>query len=149
MAQGFQVRFTGGRELVAALTALGSLRRVTGAMTRAGKRALQPIADEAERRAPRSPESTGQLAAGVTVVRLTRRQGAQADAVTLAVGVTGPHRQLAHLFEFGFTQRDGRQYPARPFLRPAWDGGKARALSAFRGELWAFIKRAARRAKMR
>ena len=147
MAQGFRVRFTGGRELEAALHELGSLRRVKSALTRVGKRALQPIADEAQRRAPKG--DTELLSSGTAVVTLTRRQGASADAVNLAVGFTGPHRALAHLFEFGFTMRDGRRYAARPFLRPAWDSGKDRALSDFRGELWAFIKRAAKRAGRR
>ncbi len=141
-----QVTFSGGRELQAALKELGSLRRVTSALTRSGKRALQPIAEATRQRVPRDTEA---LAKGVQVVRLTRRQGGSADAVSLGVVFTGPHRTLAHLYEFGFTQRNGQPYPARPFLRPAWDGGRDQALSGFRGELWAFLARAAKRARRR
>ena len=146
MAQTFTVRVTGGRELEAALRELGSLRRVKGAITRAEKRAIEPVAAEAARRAPRG--KTGLLAGGVTVARVTRRQGASADEITHAVGVTGAHRFLAHLFEFGFTRR-GVHYPARPFLRPAWDGGKQGVLSDFSGALWGIVQRAARRARRR
>ena len=140
----FNVAFSGGRELERALRELGSLRRVKSALTRSGKRALQPIAEATRQRVP---EDTGQLAAGVTVRPLTRRQGGSADAMTLGVVFTGPHRTLAHLYEFGFTKRNGQPYPARPFLRPAWDGGRDQALADFGGELWAFLARAAKRAR--
>ena len=142
----FNVAFSGGRELERALRELGSLRRVKSALTRSGKRALQPIAEATRQRVP---EDTGQLAAGVTVRPLTRRQGGSADAMTLGVVFTGPHRTLAHLYEFGFTKRNGQPYPARPFLRPAWDGGRDQALADFGGELWAFLARAAKRARRR
>ena len=139
-----KVTFSGGRELERALRELGSLRRVKSALTRSGKRALQPIAEATRQRVPRDTE---ELAKGVTVRRLTRRQGGSADAVSLGVVFTGPHRTLAHLYEFGFTKRNGQRYPARPFLRPAWDGGRAQALADFGRELWAFLKRAAKRAR--
>ena len=141
----FNVAFSGGRELERALRELGSLRRVTSALTRSGKRALQPIAEATRQRVPRG--DTEALATGVTVRRLTRRQGGSADALTLGVVFTGPHRTLAHLYEFGFTKRNGQSYPARPFLRPAWDGGRDQALADFGGELWAFLARAAKRAR--
>ena len=139
-----QVTFSGGRELEASLRELGSLRRVKSALTRSGKRALQPIAEATRQGVPRDTEA---LAKGVEVRRLTRRQGGSADAVSLGVVFTGPHRTLAHLYEFGFTKRNGETYPARPFLRPAWDGGRDQALADFRGELWAFLARAAKRAR--
>ena len=141
-----KVTFSGGRELEAALRELGSLRRVKSALTRSGKRALQPIAEATRQRVPRDTEA---LAKGVTVRPLTRRQGGSADAMTLGVVFTGPHRTLAHLYEFGFTKRNGETYPARPFLRPAWDGGRAQALADFGRELWAFLARAAKRARRR
>ena len=141
-----QVTFSGGRALERALRELGSLRRVKSALTRSAKRALQPIAEATRQRVPRE---TGQLAAGVTVVPLTRRQGGSADAVSLGVVFTGPHRTLAHLYEFGFTQRNGQPSPARPFLRPAWDSGRDQALTDFGGELWAFLARTAKRARRR
>ena len=139
--------FSGGRELEAALRELGSLRRVKSALTRSAKRALQPIAEATRQRVPRG--ATEKLAKGVEVRPLTRRQGGSADAVSLGVVFTGPHRTLAHLYEFGFTKRNDQPYPARPFLRPAWDGGRDQALSGFRGELWAFLARAAKRARRR
>ena len=140
-----QVTFSGGRELEALLRELGSLRRVKSALTRSGKRALQPIAEATRQRVPRG--HTEALAKGVQVVRLTRRQGGSADAVSLGVAFTGPHRTLAHLYEFGFTKRNGQPYPARPFLRPAWDGGREQALADFGRALWAFLARAAKRAR--
>ena len=139
-----KVTFSGGRELEASLRELGSLRRVKSALTRAGKRALQPIVEATRQRVPRDTEA---LAKGVEVRPLTRRQGGSADAMTLGVVFTGPHRTLAHLYEFGFTKRNGQPYPARPFLRPAWDGGRGQALADFGRELWAFLKRAAKRAR--
>ena len=139
-----QVTFSGGRELEAALRELGSLRRVKSALTRSGKRALQPIAEATRQGVPRDTEA---LAKGVTVRPLTRRQGGSADAVSLGVVFTGPHRTLAHLYEFGFTKRNGETYPAQSFLRKAWDGGRDQALADFGGELWAFLARAAKRAR--
>ena len=142
----FKVAFSGGHALEASLRELGSLRRVKSALTRAGKRALQPIAEATRQRVPRETEA---LAKGVTVRPLTRRQGGSADAMTLGVVFTGPHRTLAHLYEFGFTKRNDQPYPAWPFLRPAWDGGRDQALADFGRELWAFLARAARRARRR
>ena len=141
----FKVAFSGGRALERALRELGSLRRVKSALTRSGKRALQPIAEATRQGAPRG--ATEELAKGVTVRPLTRRQGGSADALTLGVVFRGPHRTLAHLYEFGFTQRNGQPYPAQPFLRPAWDGGRDQALADFERELWAFLARAAKRAR--
>ena len=70
-----QVAFSGGRELEASLRELGSLRQVKSALTRAGKRALQPIAEATRQRVPRDTE---ELAKGVEVRPLTRRQGGSA-----------------------------------------------------------------------
>jgi hypothetical protein len=35
--------------------------------------------------------------------------------------------------------------PARPFMRPAWEAGKMRALGAFGRLLWVEIEKAAKR----
>ena len=142
--QSFHVSLRGAEELQRALRELGSLRRIKTAISRTSRRVLEPIAEATRARVPRG--ETKLLAGGVEVVRLTRRQGADPNTVSFAVGFTGPHRSLAHLWEFGFTRR-GRSYPGKGFLRRAWDGGKGKMLDDFQSDLWAYLERAAKRAR--
>ena len=144
--QSFHFSLRGAEQLQHALRELGSVRRIKTAISRTSRRVLEPIAEATRAEVPRSNKSTGLLAGGVAVVRLTRRQGAHPDTVSFAVGFTGPHRSLAHLWEFGFTRR-GRSYPGKGFLRLAWDGGKGKMLDDYQSDLWAYLERAAKRAR--
>jgi len=72
----------------------------------------------------------------------------KADAknyVEVHVGVAGIKQSIARGFfqEFGTVEN-----VAHPFMRPAWDGNKDKALTTFKADVWAEIeKAAARRAK--
>lgn len=155
----FRAELKGARELEAALRELP--RRIgKGAIRRALKKAAQPIADDAKGKVP---VRTGLLQEKIQIgARLTRRQrrarGRVGDRnqvdVFIGIGLGGWH---AHLVEFGTGPRvqksTGRfvgQMPARPFMRPAWEAGKNRALDDFARLLWIEIeKSAARLAKRR
>lgn len=119
-------------------TAKGIVRRV---LRKAGK----PIADQAEQLAPRD---TGTTAKSITITsKLSKRQGSlhrkndQADVEMFIGPGTMPQ---AHLREFG-----GDGHPPKPFMRPAWDSNKDRALETIKTEMWVEIQKSAARAAKR
>lgn len=122
-------------------------------LTGAGRAALTPIVRDATRLLKGvTTARTGTLAKSVRVsTQVARRQRGSTPrgAVTVYAGATSPH---AHLIEFGTgpryqksTRRYTGQVPARPFMRPAWDTGKAQALAKFTDELRKRLNRTAAR----
>jgi len=115
-------------------TARNVLRRVA-------KSVLQPIAQRAQSLAP---VEVGRLRRSIVVSdKLTRRQKSQfqrddPNDVIMFVGA-GALAQ-AHMMEFGTTD-----ISPRPFLRPAWDGGKDKVLQSIKDQLWIEIQKAAAR----
>ena len=91
---------------------------------RLARTALEPVARQARSAAPRD---SGELADSIVVQPVGRRSA--------AVGPTAPH---GHLVEMGTVSM-----AAQPFMRPAWDTGKA--LSDVGRGLWTTIARAAKR----
>lgn len=149
--------------------ALGEFSKATarGIITRALKKAAAPIEAQAENNAPKA---TGQLKRSVQTVVIrqnagkaafaqamrsgaSRSEAAQAarsanrDAAgagasaTVRVQATAPH---AHFIEFG-TQTA----PAQPFMGPAFQSGRGKAVSAIKTELGKEIDKAAKRAARR
>jgi len=126
--------------------ALGELPKATGKniLRRVLRKAGQPIADEARQLAPRD---TGELLRSIGVgTQLTRRQRAQhrrmfrddRASVEMFVGPGGLAQAVTQ--EFG-TYKE----PAQPFMRPAWDANKMKALGTIKLELEAEIDKAAKR----
>jgi HK97 gp10 family phage protein len=133
---GFSFELHGVKELERALKQLPKATAKT-VLRRAASKALQPVAVDAEQRAPRL---RGELAESVDVTtKLIRTQPGPTSkrGVTVYVGPTAPH---GHLVEFGTSHS-----PAQPFLRPAWDGNKDLVLSIFKREIWTELARAAAR----
>lgn len=132
------VRVEGLRELE---RALAQLPKATGknVLKRTLMKAGQPIEVAAEAQAP---ELRGHLKRSIsTSTKLTKRQKSQhrkQSTVEVFVGAGGLPQ--AHLQEFGTVD-----HPPQPFLRPAWDANKMRALESIKGDLWAEIKKAAER----
>lgn len=62
----------------------------------------------------------------------------QVGEVVVYVGASHPMGAHAHLVEFGTVKT-----PAQPFLRPAWDRQKGKALRIFQAEIWKEIVKAA------
>lgn len=106
------------------------------------KKAGRPIAADAAVRAPRD---RGDLAESITVkTELSRSQRRKMrkskGEVVMFIGAARPKGAHAHLVEFGT-----EKMAAQPFLRTAWDAGKAAALETIKTDLWKAISRAAKR----
>lgn len=152
----FRMDLHGAKALEAALRQLPK-RIGKGAIRRALKKAVQPIADDAQSRAPVGRDREGgehlrdKIAVGTKLSKRQRRsraRGSDPNRVDVYVGAQ-PARH-AHLVEFGSGPRRTKSgkstgvMPAQPFMRPAWDSGKRRALRQFEKLLWREIEKSAR-----
>lgn len=149
-----RMELQGAKELEEALRELPK-RLAKGAIRRALLKALEPIAEDARARVHRL-RGFILRAIGVSTV-LSRRQRKQRSTMKgdIEAYVGAAPARHAHLLEFGTGPRqtkDGKstgQARAFPFLRPAWESGKAAALALFAKLLWAEIERAATRLRKR
>lgn len=143
-----KVDFTieGLSDLETAFEELGNVNQRRASARRAMKKAAQPIADTAQRLAPRDK---GNLAESISVgTRLSRRQAKlhrkmfrdDRAAVEMFIGA-GP-LSSAHNQEFG-----NQNTPPQPFLRPALESGHMGYLNTISAELWADIQKTAARAE--
>lgn len=115
-------------------TAKNVIRRVL-------RKAGQPIADRARELAPvEHGDLRDSIAVSTKLSKSQRRKHRKGgkDDVEVFVGA-GPHPQ-AHLQEFGTSE-----FPAQPFLRPAWDQHKRGVLESIKGLMWEEIRKAADR----
>lgn len=128
--------------------ALGELPKATAknVLRRVGRKALEPVARDAEARAP---VLSGQLKIEIGVgTRLTRRQAALHRRATRGAGkafvevFAGVGRSVpqGHLREFG-----GDGAPPHPYMRPSWDANKMRVLESIKDDLAEEIRKAAER----
>lgn len=117
--------------------ALGQLGKATGrnVLRRAGIEALQPMAQDAARRAP---ELFGDLSESISAS--TRRPRRHRKEAEVEVYMGPDQNPAAHLQEFG-TKHHGPQ----PFMRPAWDAGKGEVLASLKESLGTQIGKAAKR----
>lgn len=128
-------------------------------MTRILLKAGVPIAVTASRLAPRNPRRTrgpslsSSIAVSTKLSRRQRRRQLKKDGAIVFIGPRVPH---AFLIEIGTgprwqktTQRYTGHTPAHPFMRPAWESEKNRALTIIREEIWIELSRAARRLRKR
>jgi HK97 gp10 family phage protein len=149
----------GAKELEAALLALPKRVR-KAAIRRALIKSAMPIAQHARALVKANSTRTGRLERVINVAttlsrrqRRSRARGADRKAVEVFLGA-GPARQ-AHLIEFGTGPRvhkDGSStgaVRAEPFMRPAWEGGKMKALEDFGRMLWDEIARSAKQVAAR
>lgn len=149
------IRVEGLRELQEALAELpkATSRNV---VRRALIEALAPMERHAEGLAP---ELTGELKGTIeTSTKLSKRQMSQhqaefgGKAVRTAEGFRSDPKTEIFMFmgpagsaksivqEFGSVNQS-----PKPYMRPAWDSGKAKALDTIRTEMWAEIDKAAKR----
>ena len=148
MAEVFKVE--GLKECEAALVALAeefNLSRATAKNTiaRGLIDAAEPVVGDAEARAP---VLKGTLRDSITAsTQLTRRQKSQTrkeSPVEVYIGAGGLPQ--AHLQEFGTSE-----FPAQPFLRPAWDGNRFlvldRIVSSLQNQIEKTRQRVARKAE--
>lgn len=125
-----------------ALAEVGKKSTQKNILVRTLKKAAKPIDDQASSLAP---VETGRLQVSViTGTQLTRSQRSSAYRAG-KLGVAEVHVGTA--LSRGLFQEFGTvKMPAHPFMRPAWDSNKAKALSIIGTELWVEIKKAADRA---
>lgn len=146
MARGVTVQTSGFADLD---RALGELGKATGrnVMRRAGIKALEPMAEDARRRAERNNWS-GDLAASIAVstkaAGYARRRGRKQNEVEVYMGPGGTSGGKAppqgSLQEFGT-----RHHAPQPSMRPAWDAGKGQVLDDLKQSLGDEIMKAAER----
>ena len=160
------IKITGLRELSANLEEF-SRATSRGILTRTLKRAAEPMRQEAQRLAP---VVSGELRDGIIVEVVKRNAGTAAHAQTMRSGGSKADAALAartanreaagrglsaevsvrstawhsHLVEFGTVATT-----AKPFLRPAFEGGKDQALSTIKTILADEIAKTAKRVAAR
>ena len=136
-------RFEGGKDLEAALAALG---RSVGKRTaeRALAKAAQPIRDEWERLAP---EDQGDLKKAIKIGRAVKgiQKRVARDQAVRFIGIDESENRRLHIYaevqEFG-----NESVPAQPAGRPAWESKKFEALDRLAADTWAEIEKSAARA---
>ena len=137
------VDFKGGKELEAALAALG---RSVGKRTaeRALANAAEPIRDEWIRLAP---EDSGDLKTSIKIGRAVKgiQRGVAKDQAVRFIGIDEGQNRRLHIYaevqEFG-----NESNPAQPAGRPAWETKKYEALNRLADDTWAEIEKSAARA---
>lgn len=140
MKDGIRFKLEGLSECHAALRALPDAT-AKNVLRRIGRQRLEPMAERARALAP---VEDGTLKESVMVsTQLTRRQRSQhqklgPDDVEIFMGA-GALPQ-AHMMEFGTVD-----VAPRPFMRPAWDGGREKLLEGLKEDLWREIEKAANR----
>ncbi len=138
------VRLEGFRELE---RALNELPKSTGraVLRRVAKGALQPMADRARGMAP---VERGDLKASIQVSERRTKRVTRIDrfdkntGLEMAMGPVSGGGVLNYATFAEFGTNDTR---ARPFMRPAFDGGKDEALDYIKANLGNEIERAAKR----
>lgn len=161
--------FEGGADLAAALRELGQDRLIKATMRRALLDVAQPIARDASQRAPvgretGKPHLRAKIFAGPNLSARQRRgrgrsgpnetivyigSGPRGPGVLVEFG-TGPRRQKtnhpgAHGHGGSHAGKSTGTMRPHPFLRPAWEAGKEKALADFGKALWDQIARSAQR----
>jgi len=157
----FKFELTGMKELMNALEQLPTVAMQKGAIRNALKEAGKPVADDAKTNVPvDSGHLRDSIKVSTSLKKSQRPRRQDRSSVTAYVGSSSP---LAHLIEFGTTQRilkeprivtiGGRtvqithtgQVSPRPFLRQAWDSMKRKALEMFADQMREQIYKSARR----
>lgn len=134
-----RVAVDGLRGLDRALRELPETVRRDRVVQRALRRAARPIAERAAELAPvdRRPDRDDVVLRDSMLIRGQTR----GDTVTVRVG---PARDAW----YGIVQEHGSaDVPAQPFLRPAWDAARGGLVAGIGRDIWAGIRRAARRAR--
>ena len=150
--KGFQFELTGVKEMMRMFDKLPTVSMQKGVIRAALKKAGEPIKAEAIARVGASNLKGDKLGSTITIstsLKKSQRKGRRdSTRVFMYVGSWAPH---AHLIEFGTAQRKKASgsstgfVSATPFMRPAWDGNKSKALDIFKSEMWLSIVKAARR----
>lgn len=145
-------KFEGGKELEAALMALSSKVTARNIGTRALKKAADPIAAKARILAPKDEHDLEQSIKVGKAIAAFQRDGNRGDYIATFVGIDESIDRRLHIY--AAEQEHGnpaRGLEAQPYMRPAWDSEKTKAVDRIAPELWNEIvaanARAARKAE--
>lgn len=152
MAEAF--KFEGGKDLEAALMNLATNATARNVGKRALTKAAEPIAVKAKILAPKDEGDLEEAIKVGKAVAPYQNDGNRGDYIAVFVGIDASVD--ARLVIYAEEQEDGnpaRNLEAQPYMRPAWDSEKGKALERIAPELWADIEqtnaRAARKAARR
>lgn len=124
------MRFVGGTELLKAME--GLTKRVSNnILKKALIEAAEPLRKDISRRAPYEP-GPPDLRENILVFPNTKILVEKSDA-SVAVGPSSG-------FPYAFYQEYGTvHHAAKPFMRPAWDAGKQRAIGDIARAMWSIL----------
>lgn len=127
--------------------ALAKLPKATGknVLRRLAKGALGPMAVQAQGKAP---TDQGDLRASIVVSERRTRRVSQAGRFDRKTGIEmamGPASGGGVLNYATFVEFGTNDTPPQPYMRPAWDGGKDKALDYIKEYMWEEIHKAAKR----
>lgn len=152
MADAF--KFEGGKDLEAALMNLATKVTARNSGTRALTKAADPIKVNAKLRAPKNEGDLQEAIKVGKAVAPYQNDGNRGDYIAVFVGIDASVDK--RLVIYAGEQENGnpaRNLEAQPYMRPAWDSEKGKAVDRIAPELWADIEqtnaRAARKAARR
>ena len=140
-------KFEGGKELEAALMSLGKTVTARNVGARALKLAADPIAVKALVLAPKDERDLEQSIKVGKAIAAFQRDGNRGDYVATFVGIDESVDKRLHIY--AAEQENGnpdRGMKAQPYMRPAWDSEKHKAVDRVAPALWDEISKAAARA---
>jgi len=152
MAQpAFKFEIKGLRETMDALEQLPTLSMKKTVVRNALKKSAIPIKDRAQQTAQGIKiENPSVIADSIKVgTSLKKSQRGRVDRTRVTVYVGSSH-PLAHLFEFGTSERYTKSgayrgyIPPMPFMRQAWDSQKKVSLDLLKQEIWKALEKAAK-----
>lgn len=152
MADSFS--FEGGKDLEMALMNLSSKATARNVGRRALTKAAEPIAAKARLLAPKDEHDLETAIKVGRAIAPFQRDGNRGDYIAVFVGIDESVDKRLHIY--AAEQENGnpdRQMEAQPYMRPAWDSEKGKAVDLIAPALWEDIaatnERAARRAARR
>lgn len=138
-------KFTGGKDLEAALQKLGKTATARNVGLRALKIAAEPIAERARDLAPKDTRDLEESIQVGRAISAFNRAGNRGDYIATFVGIDESVNARLHIYaeaqEFGTEKK-----PAQPYMRPAWDSEKHKAVDRMAPALWDEIAKANARA---
>lgn len=140
-------KFEGGKELEAALMELATKATARNVGRRALTTAAEPIAARARELAPKDEHDLEQSIKVGKAIAAFQRDGNRGDYIAVFVGIDESEDQRLHIY--AAEQENGnpaRNLEAQPFMRPAWDSEKGKAVDRIAPALWDEIAKANARA---
>lgn len=135
MADAF--KFEGGKDLEAALLNLSTKATARNVGKRGLTKAAEPIAAKARLLAPKDEHDLESAIKVGKAIGAFQRDGNRGDYIAVFVGIDESVDKRLHIY--AAEQENGnpdRQLEAQPYMRPAWDSEKGKAVELLAPALW-------------